>query len=283
MSSPVWFITGSSKGIGRALAEYAISQGYRVVATARKIETLTDLVTKNPENVLALTLNVTSKSDIFAAIDDAMKHFGRIDVVVNNAGYGVFGPIEVLSNEEIREQMETNFFGALFVTQAVIPIMREQKSGAIIQISSVCGTMAITGFGMYSASKFALEAFSEALAQEVASFGIKVLIVEPGAFRTSFVSSSMPVQLVLPKSYLGTIVETTYEIVQASHLKQPGNPCLIGPAIDEMLRAEDMPLRIPLGSDSYDLMMKAKLEQLESMKKWEKLSRSTDCEEYQSW
>lgn len=276
MSTPVWFITGTSKGIGKALAEYALSQGYRVVATARKIETLEEIVKENPENVLPLTLDVTNKAAITSALNESIKRFGRIDVLVNNAGYGVFGPIEVLSEEEIRQQMETNFFAALFLTQAIIPIMRSQKAGSIVQISSLLGTMAFPGTGMYAASKFALEAISEALAQEVSSFGIKVLIVEPGAFRTQFIGSAKPVEMILPESYVGTAVETTFERVKTFDKKQPGDPDRIGPAIDEILREDLMPLRIPLGSDSYDRILKEKHELIETIKKWEMVSRSTD-------
>ncbi|MGH6963741.1 MAG: SDR family NAD(P)-dependent oxidoreductase, partial [Phenylobacterium sp.] len=186
MTSKVWFITGVSKGFGRIWAEAALARGDRVVATARDATTLQPLVARYGDNVLPLALNVDSKTAVDAAVAEAIARFGRIDVAVNNAGYGQFGTIEEVSEAEARDQMETNFFGALWVTQAVLPQMRSQGSGHIIQVSSIGGVNAFPAIGLYHASKWALEGFSQALAQEVAGFGIKVTIVEPAGYATDW-------------------------------------------------------------------------------------------------
>ena len=184
MTAKIWFITGASSGFGSAFAVHAIAQGHKVVVTARRLEKLRELEALAPDRVLALPLDVTVAAEADRAVAAALERFGRLDVVINNAGYGVVGAFEETPDQELRAQMETNFFGAMNVTRAVLPALRAQKSGAIVNISSLGGQMSFAGFSAYSASKFALEGASEALAQEVASFGIKVLIVEPGQFRT---------------------------------------------------------------------------------------------------
>ncbi len=177
--SKVWFITGTSKGFGRVWAEAALARGDRVVATARNADTLTPLVEAYGDLVLPLALDVNDKAAIDAAVKRAHEHFGRLDVVVNNAGYGLFGAIEEITERQARDQVETNLFGPLWVTQAVLPILREQGSGHIIQVSSIGGVQAFPTLGLYHASKWALEGFSQSVAAEVADLGIKVTIVEP--------------------------------------------------------------------------------------------------------
>src|SRR5689334_2419912 len=186
MANKVWFITGSSKGFGRVWAEAALARGDKVAATARDISSLADLAKKYGDNVLALGLNVDDKQAVDAAVAEAHRRFGRLDVVINNAGYGLFGAIEEVSEEEARAQIETNVFGALWVTQAALPIMRKQGSGHIIQISSIGGVNAFPNLGLYHASKWALEGFSQALSLEVADFGIHVTLVEPAGFSTDW-------------------------------------------------------------------------------------------------
>lgn len=186
MTSKVWFITGSSKGFGRVWAEAALARGDSVAATARDAGTLADLVEKYGDRIAAIKLDVTDKKAVDAAVAEAHKRFGRLDVVVNNAGYGHFGAIEEVSEQEARDQIETNVFGALWVTQAALPIMRAQRSGHIIQISSIGGVNAFASLGLYHASKWALEAFSQSLSIEVAEFGIHVTLVEPGGFSTDW-------------------------------------------------------------------------------------------------
>jgi len=185
-----WFITGASKGFGREWTEAALERGDKVAATARKVETLDPLVETYGDAVLPIQLDVTERDADFEAVKKAAAHFGQLDVVVNNAGYGHFGAIEELSEEDVRSQLETNFFGALWVTQAALPILRAQHSGHIIQVSSIGGITAFPTVGAYHASKWALEGFSQALAQEVADFGIKVTLIEPGGFSTDWAGPS---------------------------------------------------------------------------------------------
>src|SRR3954454_4070268 len=188
--SKVWFITGTSKGFGRVWAEAALERGDRGAATARDVSTLDALVEQYGDNVLPLALDVTDKAAIDAAVEQAHERFGALDVVVNNAGYGLFGTIEELTEEQARAQIETNLFGPLWVTQAALPILREQRSGHIIQVSSIGGVLAFPLLGLYHASKWGLEAFTQSLAAEVAPFGINVTIVEPGGYSTDWAGPS---------------------------------------------------------------------------------------------
>jgi len=188
--SKVWFITGTSRGFGRIWAEAALSRGDRVAATARNIETLTPLVDQYGDLVLPFALDVTDRESAKRAIDAAVAHFGQLDVVINNAGYGLFGMVEEVSETQARDQFETNFFGALWVTQAALPHLRAQGSGHIIQVSSIGGVTAFPFFGIYNASKWALEGMSQALAAEVKDFGIKVTLVEPMPYATDWSGSS---------------------------------------------------------------------------------------------
>src|ERR1035441_6176322 len=186
MASKVWFITGTSKGFGRVWAQAALARGDRVAASARDVKTLAPLVERYGDQGAAITLDVTDKAAVDAAVLEAHARFGRLDVVINNAGYGLFGTIEEVGEAEARAQLETNLFGALWVTQAALPIMRAQGSGHIIQVSSIGGVNAFPTGGLYHASKWGLEGFSQSLAAEVAGFGIKVTIVEPGGFATEW-------------------------------------------------------------------------------------------------
>ncbi len=188
--SKVWFITGASKGFGREWAEAALERGDQVAATARKPETLDALVDKYGDQVLPLKLDVTDRAADQAAVKQAAEHFGRLDVVINNAGYGHFGMVEEVTEQELRAQLETNLFGAVWVTQAALPVMREQGSGHIIQVSSIGGISAFPNVGAYHASKWALEGLSQSLAQEVARFGIHVTLIEPGGFSTDWAGPS---------------------------------------------------------------------------------------------
>ncbi len=197
--SKVWFVTGASKGFGREFVLGALGRGDKVAATARNIDTLADLVDQYGDAVLALRVDVTDREQVFAAVSAAQEEFGRLDVVVNNAGYGLFGTVEEITERQLRDQLETNLFGVLHVTQAVLPILREQGSGHIIQISTIGGVAAFPTLGGYHASKWALEGMTEALAQEVGGFGIKVTLVEPGGFDTDWGSASATVADALPQ------------------------------------------------------------------------------------
>ena len=262
----VWFITGASAGFGKAFAEYAIAQGYNAVVTARRLEKLETIKAAAPEQVEALKMDVNDVSQIEEAVDKAMKRFGRIDVLINNAGYGTVGAIEETPEEELRAQMETNFFGAIAVTKAVLPHMRDQQSGAVVNISSMGGQMSFGGFGAYSASKFALEGASEALAQEVAPFHIKVMIVEPGAFRTDFAGGALKHMPVMDeyKEITGGI----REFAQGMHETQEGDPAKAARAIDLALQADHTPLRLQLGEDSVNAVKEHSENLLAELETW---------------
>jgi NAD(P)-dependent dehydrogenase (short-subunit alcohol dehydrogenase family) len=271
----VWLITGSSSGFGRALAHAALERGYRVVATARQPEQLQELRDRYPDRVLTVALDVTDEQSVQQAVAAALSAYDRIDVLVNNAGYGAFGAIEEFSLDDIRQQFEVNFFGLLDVTRAVLPTMREQRSGHILNISSVGGFASFSGAGIYSASKFALEGASEALAQEVKPLGIKVTIVEPGAFRTAFrtsASSKPPAHLIA--DYAQTSGKTR-ELVQAMNGKQPGDPVKAVAAMIQVVESDDPPLRLALGEDAVNGITK-KLESMKAdLEKWKDASINT--------
>jgi NAD(P)-dependent dehydrogenase (short-subunit alcohol dehydrogenase family) len=190
MANKTWFITGASRGFGREWAIAALKRGDRVAATARDPSSLDDVVQEHGDAVLALPLDVTDRAAVFDTVAKAHDHFGRLDIIVNNAGYGQFGMVEELSEQEARDQIETNLFGALWVTQAALPFLREQGSGHILQVSSIGGISAFPDVGMYHASKWGLEGISQSLAQEVKDFGIKVTLIEPGGFSTDWGGSS---------------------------------------------------------------------------------------------
>ncbi|MDN6886721.1 oxidoreductase [Variovorax sp. CAN2819] len=269
-----WFITGAASGFGHAFAEHALAMGHNVVATARDAGRLADLVALAPDRVLATPLDVDAAGAAEAAVEAAVARFGRIDVLVNNAGYGVVGALEETSDADLRALMNTNFFGAMAVTRAALPVLRAQKSGAIVNISSLGGQLSFAGFSAYSASKFALEGASEALAQEVAPFGIKVLIVEPGQFRTQLAGSGMRHMPVI-EAYQ-PVVGATREFAHSMHNTQAGDPRKAAVAIAKALQAENTPLRLPLGGDSVDAVRAHAQAMLKDMEAWEALSRSTD-------
>ncbi|WP_077034139.1 oxidoreductase [Pelomonas sp. KK5] len=273
-TTKTWFITGASSGFGMAFARHALQRGDRVVATARTPAKLDALVAEAPDRVLALKLDVTREGDAQAAVAAALAHFGRIDVLVNNAGYGTVGAVEETPEAELRAQMDTNFFGAFAAIQAVLPAMREQRSGAIVNISSMGGQMSYGGFGAYSASKFALEGLSEALALEVAAFGIKVLVVEPGSFRTEFATTDALRQMPEMAAYRD-IVGGTREFARGMHGNQPGDPARIPPAVVQALEAEVTPLRLQLGADSVDAVRGHAEQLLKDLAAWEAVGRAT--------
>lgn len=273
-SPKTWFITGASSGFGTAFAEYALERGDNVVATARSVAKLDALVARAPDRVLAVKLDVTKAAEIQPAVDAALRRFGRIDFLFNNAGYGVVGAVEETSDAELRAVMDTNFFGAVAVTRAVLPVMRAQRSGAIVNISSMGGQMSFEGVSAYSATKFALEGMSEALALEVKPFGIKVLIVEPGAFRTSFGGSdalrSMPVSPAY-KDILTNIRGVLHEM----HGTQPGDPAKAAHAVVKALEADVTPLRLQLGADSIGAVRAHAETLLKDLAAWEKVGAAT--------
>ncbi len=271
--SAIWFITGASSGFGRAFAVYALSQGHRVVATARRAEALAELQAAHPERVLALRLDVTRSDDVEAAVAAAVARFGRIDVLMNNAGYGIVGAVEETPEIELRAQMETNFFGAVAMARAVLPTMRAQRSGAIVNVSSMGGQLSFAGFSAYSASKFALEGMSEALAQEVAPFGIKVLIAEPGAFRTAFADSALKHMPEHP-AYAAT-VGGTRDFARGMHGTQAGDPLKAAAAIERALQSDTTPLRLQLGEDAVSAVRAHAEQLLADLAAWEAVALDT--------
>jgi NAD(P)-dependent dehydrogenase (short-subunit alcohol dehydrogenase family) len=274
MQPKVWLITGTSTGFGRELAQVLIERGQHVVATARKPETVRDLAEQAPERVLAVALDVTKSESIANALKAAIERFGRIDVLVNNAGYGQMGAIEELTEEEIRAQFETNVFGLIAVTQAVLPHMRQARSGHIVNISSMAGFRGVAGMGAYNASKFAVEGVSEALAHELSDVGVKVTIVEPGAFRTKWAAGG---SLLQPKHLIAEYAKATAvrERISGYSGNQLGDPRRGAEAIIDAVNAEKPPLRLVLGADALTAV-RAKLDAVrDEVTVWESVSLAT--------
>ena len=247
----VWLVTGGSSGFGRAIVEAAVAAGDVVVATARSIASVQARAAAHPDQVDAVQLDVTDQAQIADVVEDVVKRHGRIDVLVNNAGRTHVGAVEETTDAELRSLFEVHFFGPAALIRAVLPHMRERRTGAIVQLSSMGGQLSFAGFSAYSATKFALEGLSEALADEVGAFGIKVLIVEPGAFRTGLFSANSASDEI---SAYADSVGRTREMIQTGDGTQPGDPAKAAAAILRALNAERTPLRLPLGSDAYDLI-----------------------------
>ncbi|MFE9118626.1 SDR family oxidoreductase [Streptomyces sp. NPDC007172] len=264
MTEKIWFITGASRGFGREWAIAALERGDSVAATARDLSTLNDLREKYGERLLPLRLDVTDRDADFAAVRQAHERFGRLDVVVNNAGYGHFGFIEELTEAEARAQLETNLFGALWITQAALPFLREQGGGHILQVSSIGGISAFPLVGIYHASKWALEGMSQALAQEVAPFGVKVTLIEPGGFATDWAGSSSSTSEPLPA------YADFHQQVQEQRRKRvgtPGDPTASAAAVLEIVDADEPPLRCFFGSAPLGI---AKADYEQRLAVWEK-------------
>jgi len=263
MENKVWFITGTSRGFGKIWAKAALKRGDKVAATARNTDSLKDLVEEFGENILPINLDVNNKQDGIEAVNRTKEHFGKIDVLINNAGYGLFGAIEENSEEEVRAQFETNFFGALWITQAALPIMREQGSGHIIQTSSIGGVTTFPTLGVYNASKWALEAVSEAMAQEVAAQGIKVTIVEPGGYSTDWGSASAK-QSNAMEEYT-PIKESLMEMWKDIPM---GDPEATDEAILKIVDSENPPLRLFLGAMPNQIIKDVYAKRLKEWDEW---------------
>jgi NAD(P)-dependent dehydrogenase (short-subunit alcohol dehydrogenase family) len=264
----VWFITGTSKGFGRIWAEAALKRGDKVAATARNPNTLTGLRNKYGDNVLTLALDVSDRKAVFAIVRQVYEKFGRIDVVVNNAGYGQFGAVEELSEREARDQIETNLFGALWVTQAVLPILREQQSGHIIQVSSIGGVNAFPYIAMYHASKWALEGLSQSLSQEVRDSGINITLIEPIGYSTDWAGPSAKFAAELPA--YNHVREATQARRKAAG--KPGVPEATGPVILKLIDMEEPPLRIFFGATANKMIHTEYQKRLTEWDKYNELS-----------
>ena len=272
---PVWMITGCSTGFGRELARQLLDSGFRVVVTARDPAAIRDLCQAYPGNALALTLDVTRKLDIERAVLESERAFGAIDVLVNNAGYGYYAPVEEGDEAAVRRMFETNFFGLVALTKAVLPAMRARRSGHIVNISSVGGLVAFPGSGYYAATKFAVEAISEALSKEVAALGIRVLLVEPGPFRTRFVENSEEENNARTADY-ATTVGARRAAIKASRGRQPGDPARAAAAIISAVQSQSPPLRLVLGAQALG-HVRAKLDTLRGeIDAWEKTTVAAD-------
>ncbi|MGM3175784.1 SDR family NAD(P)-dependent oxidoreductase [Dickeya lacustris] len=259
----VWFITGASRGFGRRFTEAALQRGDNVAATARTLGALADLTAVYGSALLPLALDVTDKTAVTAAVNQAHAHFGRLDVVVNNAGYGVFGMVEEISERDVRTQFDTNVLGPLWVTQAALPYLRAQRGGHIIMLSSLLGLASLPSTGIYSASKAAVEAFADALSQEVAAFGIHVTIVEPGPFSTDFSASAVHASPLA--SYEGM-----HSAVNASFTSMPiADPDIVGPALLKVVDADEPPLRIFFGPLASEVVPHIYSERLKLWQAWQ--------------
>ncbi|HEY4023430.1 MAG TPA: SDR family oxidoreductase [Pseudonocardiaceae bacterium] len=270
----VWLITGTSTGLGRQLAETLIARGERVAATARDVAVIKDLAERAPDQVLATRLDVTDQESIRDAIDATIARFGRIDVLVNNAGHGLIGALEELSDAQLRGVLETNVFGVAAVTRAALPTMRRQRGGHIVQLSSVGGAIGNPGHAAYATSKFALEGMSEALAGEVAPFNIRVSIVEPGPFRTDFFGRSMNFAEPIA-DYHDTPAGALRERFRAADGNQPNDPVRAAEAIITLVDRPDSPLRLPLGPEAVDRIRAKLTAQLDDLAAWEEVSVNT--------
>jgi NAD(P)-dependent dehydrogenase (short-subunit alcohol dehydrogenase family) len=271
----VWLITGASSGFGLAIAQAALARGDRVVATSRRVEAI-DL--EEGDRVARVPLDVTDADQRVAAVDETLGRFGRIDVLVNNAGRTQVGAVEETTDDELRDLFELHFFAPAALTRAVLPQMRSQGGGAIVQMSSVGGQVTAAGFSAYCATKFALEGLTETLQEEVAPFGIRTLIVEPGAFRTGLFRPGAAYESSEMEEY-AEIVGPTRAYVREDHLKQPGAPDLAARAILTALDAEEPPLRLVLGADAIG-NIRDRLDRLSSeLGEWEEVGRATAIED----
>lgn len=262
------FITGASRGFGRIWTEAFLKRGDNVVATVRNPETLNELAKKFSSNLLVLKLDVTDRSESFKAIETAKKHFGKIDVMINNAGFGHIGAVEELKEQDVRSQFETNVLGSLWTIQAVLPIMRQQNSGHIIQLSSALGLNTVSLMGLYSSTKFAVEGLTETLAGEVSSFGIKVTIVEPGGFSTDFFgNTSLALSESIP-AYDGV----RKEFYKHASKQDSGNPAATAKALFKLVDSENPPLRLLLGKSVFPWTKHTYEERLKTWESWQGVS-----------
>jgi NAD(P)-dependent dehydrogenase (short-subunit alcohol dehydrogenase family) len=270
----VWFITGSSRGLGRSLTEAVLSKGDRVVATARKPEQLKDLTDKFNDQIYPLQLDLIDKSQIQLAVARAIRHFGKIDVLVNNAGFGITGAAEAFTDEQVRSQLEVNLYAPIEVTRAVLPHMRKQRSGHILQISSIGGRVGNAGLTMYQAAKFGLAGFAEALCKEVAPLGIKVTSIEPGGFRTDWAGASMTFAKDIDgyESTIGGIKE----FLASGTFVPLGDPAKAAKVMIDLIGHPEPPTHLVLGSEAVGILKNADQSRKDEFEKWQSVSISTD-------
>lgn len=271
----VWFVTGASRGLGAEIVREALSRGHSVIATARDVAAVLKAYPDKPAGLLAVTADVTSEEQVRAAVDAGLAEFGRIDVVVNNAGYGLVGAVEEVSDKAVRDLFDVNVFGVLNTLRATLPTLRAQRSGCVLNIGSVGGFATAPGVGLYGASKFALEGISEALYGELAPLGVRVIVVEPGGFRTDFLNgSSLQVQPASIPDY-DAGAGPTRAALAANDGRQPGDPAKAAIAIVDVAEADEPPLRLQLGADAVE-RVEAKLDLVRrELDQWRLVALST--------
>lgn len=277
----IWFITGSSRGLGRSLTEAVLAAGDKVAATARTPEQLNYLVEKYPDQILPLQLDVTQYEDVYDTVAKAAAHFGRIDVLVNNAGFGIVGAAEAFTEEQVRSQLETNLYAPIEITRAVLPYMRKQRSGRILQISSIGGRVGNPGVSIYQAAKFGLSGFSEALAKEVAPLNILVTSVEPGGFRTDWAGASMSYATAV-EGYEETVEKRT-ELFTSGKFIPMGDPDKAAKVMIDLVNNPEPPVHLVLGSEAIGMLKNADAARTADMEKWLSVSISTDHDEAENF
>lgn len=270
-----WFITGASRGFGSLIAERALRAGDAVIATARNPQDITDRLGEQP-NLLAVRLDVTREDEAHQAVAEGIKRFGRIDVLINNAGFGVLGAVEETSASETERLFATNVFGLLNVTRAVLPHMRAQRSGRVINISSIGGYQAYMGWGVYGSTKFAVEGITEALHQELAPLGIQATVVEPGFFRTDFLDEQSLIKTRLELADYDETVGKMRAFAEAANHAQPGDPLKLAEAMLALVNAPNPPLRLALGSDTVARIEAKNRLVAQELAEWNELALSTD-------
>jgi len=277
-NAKVWFITGASRGFGLEVARVALERGDYVVATARKPEAIEAALGKH-ERLLAVGLDVNKEHQAHAAADETIRRFGRIDVLLNNAGYGLLGAVEESSAKEVEDLFATNVFGLLHVTRAVLPHMRRERRGLVVNISSIGGYAAYPGWGVYGATKFAVEGLSEALAHELAPLGVRVTVVEPGFFRTDFLdTSSLSKTAIEYPEYADTVGKMRALMASANH-QQPGDPKKLATALLQLADSDNPPVRLPLGTDTVAKIAEKNRFVETELEQWRTLATSTDHED----
>ncbi|MGO9604960.1 MAG: oxidoreductase [Candidatus Binataceae bacterium] len=274
MAQKIWMITGASRGIGAEIAKAVLASGDKLIATARDAHALEHL--GNPQTVLAVSMDVTNDAQVRSGVAEGLARFGRIDVLVNNAGFGVLGAIEETTAEEVENVYRTNVFGLLNVTRAVLPIMRRQRSGRIINFSSLGGYRSSAGWGVYCSTKFAVEGLTEALHDELAPLGIHVTVVEPGFFRTDFMDNRSLSKTGQQIADYADTVGKTREVVADRNHQQPGDPAKLAKAIVTVANVAEPPLRLPLGKDAVERIADKNAFVERETERWRTLSESTD-------
>ncbi|MDR1167574.1 MAG: SDR family NAD(P)-dependent oxidoreductase [Heliobacteriaceae bacterium] len=271
----VWFITGSSRGLGKSITEAVLANGDNVAATARNPKQLTDLADKYPEQILTLQLDVADKAQIHSAVEQTVKHFGRIDVLVNNAGFGITGAVEAFTDEQVTSQLEVNLYAPIEITRAVLPHLRKQRSGSIFNVSSIGGRTGSAGLSMYQAAKFGLQGFTEVLRKEVAALGIKVTSIEPGGFRTDWGGNSMSYTKEI-EDYNSVLNPIKAYLETATPL---GNPNKAAQVIIDLVEHPEPPVHLVLGSDAVAILEAADAERKAEFEKWKAVSVTTDFDD----